>query len=411
MHACLKNKLKKLSQMNSENSQSPGNIAIISSCSEDWGGSEELWGRSVPLLLAEGYTVTVYKNKINKSHPEFVKLAQLGVSFEEIDIRRSFIHRNFNKVIGKLEQFRGKDSAFTFINNPWVNNLISLLSKNKHVFALVSQGINFDGLGYGYACNVLNLPYMLVAQKAVDFYWPSRADRPMMTKVLKEAKICYFVSKHNLHLTEEQFGTRLINCKVIFNPLKVGSIQPYPDTNDGFKLACVGRLFILDKGQDILLRILSTEKWKSRNISISFVGSGVDDDGLKEMAKLLDTGNVNFAGQVKDIDKLWKQHHALVLPSRSEGLPLSLVEAMAAGRIAIISKAGGNTELIEEGVTAFSGYPNEASFEEAMERAWIQRDRWEEMGRVAAGQIAQLVPASPEKDFVKHMLSALNGRE
>jgi len=284
--------------MNSEHIKSLGNVAIISSCSEDWGGSEELWGRSVPLLIAEGYTVTVYKSKINKAHPEFIKLAKMKVLFVEIDIHRSFVHRNFKKVIGKLERFRGKDNAFTFVNNPWVNNLTSLLKKNNHVFALISQGINFDGLGYGYACHVLKLPYVLIAQKAVDFYWPGKSDRPVMTEVVKRAAACYFVSKHNLRLTEEQFGTRFKNGHVIFNPLKVGAIQPYPDTKNGFKLACVGRLFVLDKGQDILLRILSTEKWKNRDVSITFIGSGVDDEGLREMAALLGVEKVKFAGQV-----------------------------------------------------------------------------------------------------------------
>lgn len=388
-----------------------GNIAILSSCTEDWGGSEELWGKSVPLLIAQGYTVTVYKVRINRSHPQFIKLAEQGVAFEEIDVPVSFMKRNFRRVIEKLEQLRSASLPFTFVNNPWIKRLTALLKSNNHQFAIISQGINFDGLGYGYACNVIDLPYFLIAQKAVDFYWPSRSDRPIMTKVMKEAAACYFVSKHNLTLTEEQFGTRLKNGYVIFNPQKIGKKLPYPSTINGYRLACVGRLFVLDKGQDILLRILSKEKWRNRALTISFIGSGVDDEGLKDMAALLEVKNVNFVGQVLDMDALWAEYHALVLPSRSEGLPLSMVEAMAAGRIAIVSNAGGNTELIEEGVTAFSAYPNELAFEEAMERAWSQRERWEELGSIAASQIAKSVPASPEGDFVKHFLDIINGKK
>lgn len=381
-----------------------GNVAVISSCTEDWGGSEELWGKSIPFLLAQGYQVTVYKARINKNHKEFVKLAGQGVLFENIAMDKSFIPRNFERVINKLDSLRGKNTSFTFVNNPWINNLITLLKNNRPVFALISQGINFDGLGYGYACIAAEIPYAVIAQKAVDFYWPSPADRPVMLQVLQQAKACYFVSKHNHTLTEEQFGRRLINAHVIFNPLKVGGLQPFPDTAEGFRLACVGRLFLLDKGQDILLRILNKPKWRERPLSITFVGSGVDEAALKEMAALLDLTNVNFAGQVTDIDMLWKDYHALVLPSRSEGLPLSLVEAMAAGRIAIISRAGGNTELIEENITAFSGNAFEESFEEAMDRAWEKREKWEELGKEAAKQIAVLVPPLPEKVFADHLL-------
>lgn len=382
------------------------NIAIISSCSEEWGGSEELWGRSVPFLIAKGYQVIVYKSTVNEKHPEFVKLAAQGVQFRNLDNRKSFLVRNFIRI---SEKIKGTINYVTFNINPWVNNLSVFLKTDKPEFAIVSQGINFDGLGYADACRLLNIPYALIAQKAVDFYWPYYNDRLVMTEIIQQAKVFYFVSKHNLRLTEEQFGTRLTNGRVIFNPLKIGQVQPYPSIENGIKLACVGRLFLLDKGQDILIRIMNEKKWRDRPVTITFFGSGNDGQGLKDMAALLKVDNVSFAGHVKDVDALWREHHALILPSRSEGLPLSMVEAMAAGRIAIISKAGGNTELIKEGETAFSGYPYEETFDEAMERAWQQRDNWEAMGKQAAKDIAAIVPASPEKEFVGHLSQFLTG--
>ncbi|MNL57174.1 Glycosyltransferase Gtf1 [compost metagenome] len=129
------------------------------------------------------------------------------------------------------------------------------------------------------------------------------------------------------------------------------------------------------------------------------------------MVSLLSIENVSFLGHTNDIEALWCQHHALVLPSRSEGLPLSMVEAMAAGRIAVISRAGGNTELLVENETGFSGYPNEADFEEALERAWNRRDEWEAMGKSAALDIARRVPSSPENEFVAHVLSVVYDRQ
>lgn len=196
------------------------NIAIISSCVEDWGGSEELWGKSVPYLLAKGYHITVYKSNVNLQHREFVKLAALGVEFRNIDDRKSFLVRNLIRLSNKV---KGKYDFFTFTNNPWVNNLKLLLKKDKIDFAIISQGINFDGLGYAYGCSVLNIPYTIIAQKAVDFYWPMPGDRPVMLGVLQKAEANYFVSKHNLRLTEEQFGQRLPNGHVIFNPQKIGA--------------------------------------------------------------------------------------------------------------------------------------------------------------------------------------------
>jgi glycosyltransferase involved in cell wall biosynthesis len=380
-------------------------ISIITACTDDWGGSEELWGRSVPFFIAKGYQVIVYKSNVNENHPEFVKLAAQGVLFRNIVGLKPFLIRNLVKVVDKVKAKAGMNTFKT----PWAKSLTAFLKNDEPIFAIISQGINFDGLDHADVCRLLDIPYILIAQKAVDFYWPSYGDRSVMTQIIQKAKAFYFVSKHNLRLTEEQFGTRLTNGHIIFNPLKIGRIQPYPSIDKGFKLACVGRLFLLDKGQDILLRIMNEQKWRDRPVSITFIGSGIDEQGLKDMAALLRVKNVSFAGHVKDMDAMWRDYHALILASRSEGLPLSMVEAMAAGRIAIISKAGGNTELIKEGETAFSGYPYEETFDEAMERAWQQRDKWEAMGKQAARDIKAVVPASPEKEFVAHVSQFIPG--
>jgi glycosyltransferase involved in cell wall biosynthesis len=383
-------------------------IAIVSSCIDDWGGSEELWGRAVPYLLEMNMHVTVYKPKINRNHPEYIALANKGVVLKDLlpemplaarVSRRSkeMIARGYHKL--KLPG----------LQKTTPEPLTQHLKTDRPDLVIISQGINFDGLNFAYECAQLDIPYVAVAQKAVDFYWPQPGNRAMMIEALQNAKRCFFVSHHNHTLTEEQFGIRLSNAQVIYNPVKVsGNIVPYPSTENGYKLACIGRLFLLDKGQDILVRILSEKKWKDRSLNISFIGTGADEEGLKAMASLLHISNIEFTGQVNDIENLWKQYHAFILPSRSEGLPLSMIEAMAAGRPVIVSKAGGNAEIVEEGITGFMGHANEESFGDAMERAWHNRDEWEAMGRKASAKISATIPVSPEKEFAKHINEIIN---
>jgi glycosyltransferase involved in cell wall biosynthesis len=126
------------------------------------------------------------------------------------------------------------------------------------------------------------------------------------------------------------------------------------------------------------------------------------------MAKLLEVSNVEFKGQVNGIESLWQEFHALVLPSRSEGLPLVILEAMAAGRPVIITNVGGSTEVVEEGVTGFIGHANEESFGDAMERAWSHRGNWEMMGKKASCYIARKLPTAPEEDFSKYINEIIN---
>lgn len=383
-------------------------IVIVSSCTEDWGGSEELWGKSVPYLQSAGYSVTVVKYFINRSHPEFVKLASSNAKLIEIYPKGSIPVRIKKKLFRSAENL-AKSLRLVGPKPEDFSNFHQIMHKEKPTLVIISQGINFDGLKLAYQCLLLKIPYVVVSQKAVDFYWPHKDDRSFMLKSLLEAERAFFVSQHNLRLTEEQFGARLINGAVIFNPVKTsGGPIPFPSAHSFFKLACVGRLFLLDKGQDLLIRILSKQKWQERPISISLVGKGTDEDALRDMAKLLLVENINFIGHIENIEEVWKDHHALILPSRSEGLPLSMVEAMAAGRPVIISDAGGNTELVEEGITGFIGSAHEKSFEEAMERAWDRRHEWGEIGKKAAQFIEKNVPQFPEKIFSEQVLEIAN---
>jgi glycosyltransferase involved in cell wall biosynthesis len=176
-----------------------------------------------------------------------------------------------------------------------------------------------------------------------------------------------------------------------------------------YKLACIGRYFLLDKGQDMLIRIMGRDVWKKRNITVTFIGSGPDKDALQSLATLHGVENVLFEGYATDMVEVWKKYHALILPSRSEGMPLVLLEAMSAGRPSIITNAGGNAEIVQNDVTGFIGEAQTESFSEAMERAWVKRSEWKEMGTKASTYIKEKIPLSPEKEFANQIKLIIHG--
>ncbi|HWW42407.1 glycosyltransferase family 4 protein [Pedobacter sp.] len=380
-------------------------IALFTCCIDDWGGSEELWAKSIPLL--KDVLVTVYKSRINQQHPEFIKLKTSGVILTELQPEISFIKKSFRKI----NQLILKIATNRHLDDHAINMFYRAIKSTQPDLVVIAQGINFDGLKYAYQCIQLNIPYVIIVQKAVEFYWPYPTDRTYMKETLLKAERIFFVSAQNQRLTEEQFGQRLPNSKVVFNPVKttVNPI-PFPSTENGYHFACVARLFIIDKGQDLLLRIMAKDKWKQRPITISLIGSGLDEQGLMEMAELLHVSNVKFTGYQNDINALWGKHHALLLPSRSEGLPLSMIEAMAAGRTVIVSNAGGNAEIIRDGWNGFISESTETSFELAMDRAWEMRDQWNDIGKQASLYIAENFPVSPETDFANDLTQLFNER-
>ena len=60
---------------------------------------------------------------------------------------------------------------------------------------------------------------------------------------------------------------------------------------------------------------------------------------------------VHFAGQVTDVASMLRENDVFALPSESEGLPLSLLEAMACGLAIVATRVGGIPEIVEDGKT------------------------------------------------------------
>ncbi|MDD7887616.1 glycosyltransferase family 4 protein [Flavivirga sp. 57AJ16] len=380
--------------------KTPKHIAILSAVLDDWGGSEELWALSIPYLQNKGISITVLKRNVNLSHKKIKGLTDKGVLFKDLNGKYNPKLRRVVKAYHKIKDPL-REIHYSIFEN--------FLKTQKPSFVIIAQGINFDGIHYANLCLKYEIEYVIISQKAVEHYWPPKHERSLIHQVFTNAKRCYFVSNHNKNLTEEQFGFRFKNAEIVYNPCKISrGPLPYPSTNNGHKLALIGRLFILDKGQDILFRILAKEKWKKRKLSISLIGTGPDKKGLEAMANLLNIENIEFLGFQSNMEQIWLDHHALVLPSRGEGLPLVIIEAMAIGRPVIATRAGGTTELVEDGVTGFIGDAAEVSFEETLERAWNDRENWRKKGELASKQINEKITIEPEVDFANRIISLIH---
>lgn len=90
------------------------------------------------------------------------------------------------------------------------------------------------------------------------------------------------------------------------------------------------------KGVSLILKAL--ESYESTNITFHFVGDGKNKSHYVALAKELDL-NIYFHGFLKkdEIVKIYKKCHYLVLPSKSEGFPKVVGEAMNFGCIPIVS--------------------------------------------------------------------------
>ena len=150
-------------------------------------------------------------------------------------------------------------------------------------------------------------------------------------------------------------------------------------------MACVARFEVRDKGQDLLLEALADPVWRERDFRLDFFGSGPDREILEDLISFYRLGDkVRIVGFESDIRKIWGDHGLLVLPSLSEGTPISLIEAQLCAQASLVTRVDRYPEWVEEGKTGFlAEAPTVYHLRLTLERAWENRHRWAEMGNAA----------------------------
>ncbi|MDR3570878.1 MAG: glycosyltransferase [Candidatus Pacebacteria bacterium] len=125
------------------------------------------------------------------------------------------------------------------------------------------------------------------------------------------------------------------------------SVDPSPIPKVAFTYLFVGRLLV-QKGVDVLLNALA----HTTDGQLWVVGSGVERTALEEQARSLGiVSRVKFLGIRKDVASLLKSADCFVLPSRHEGLPMVLIEAMASGCPCVVSDFASAREVIRDGLS------------------------------------------------------------
>ena len=116
-----------------------------------------------------------------------------------------------------------------------------------------------------------------------------------------------------------------------------------------FRLVSVGAFDLLYKGQDVLIRAFS--RLRDRTFELVMVGDGVRLPEIRRLAHEMGCSTqVRFLGQLPSGDSVRQvldESHLFVLPSRQEGLPRAMLEAMARALPCVASAVGGIPEIID----------------------------------------------------------------
>ena len=160
-------------------------------------------------------------------------------------------------------------------------------------------------------------------------------------------RIIFISNDIKIELIENRFPVERL--AYISNSVDIDRFKPRRvNSNRNSKNVCfVGRLEE-QKGVEYLIKAVSAIQLKGKDIRLFIVGDGQLRTALEDLCKVLKLeDHVVFIGLTQDVLQYYHDADIFVLPSISEGMSVSLLEAMSCGLPVIATLAGGNTEIVD----------------------------------------------------------------
>lgn len=181
----------------------------------------------------------------------------------------------------------------------------------------------------------------------------------------------------------------VVHCGI--EPEKFADPKPVPD--GPLRLVSIGR-FVEQKGQMVLVNAMARLRDRFPDLHLSLVGDGdmradleqaIARHGLQDRITL--TGWLSEA----EVTGQLEQAHVLVMPSFAEGLPMVVMEAMAAARPVIATYVAGTPELVQDQQTGWLVPAGDAAAlaDQIAEVAGLEAARLTEMGQQARSRVLQ----------------------
>ncbi len=155
----------------------------------------------------------------------------------------------------------------------------------------------------------------------------------------------------------------------------------------------VGTVANLHPRKGLTTLIAAASRLRARWPEMHFVVVGRDDGMGARLRRLADEAgvgaSVHLMGARDDVPALLSQFSVFVLPSRAEGLPMALLEAMALGVPVVVTPVGGVPEVVEHGRDGIHvPVGDSGALARAIDRLLQAPEEAARLGRAAAGRIA-----------------------
>lgn len=303
---------------------------------------EKLWNRYLAIfdsLIVVGRQKEDLPNKLVDStcaKVTFELRDELKTSKDRF-LKKALVKKNLEKTLAKVD--------FAIIRLPSVLGYIAqeICEESKIRYTLEVVACPWDAyINYG------NFKGKIIAP--LEFKKLKRATQNASNAIYVTQ---YFLQKR-YPSSANTIGISNVNIdEVIDNNVKDEFFNKFDPSKDVFKIALIGSFHVKYKGHIEALNALKfiLDKKEITNPKLYFVGTGnaewiveyAQKLGITKHVEIVGTVNAGKAGIFPFLDKM----HVYIHPSKQEGLPRVVIEALSRGRLALGSTAAGIPELIE----------------------------------------------------------------
>lgn len=310
---------------------------------------------NIEILRDQGYEVHVAANfedgnTSSKQRIEEFKneLHNLGIPFYHVDFARDIkkVFKNFKAYRRIRDLILEHNYEFVHCHSPIggvCGRLAALRTKTKVIYT--AHGFHFFK-GAPLINWLLYYPIERWLARYTDVLITINKEDYVRAKNFKAKKVEYIPG---VGLDTKKFENITVNKKEKRKELGL--------PEDAIVLLSVGEL---NKNKNHETTIKGISKLGNKKLIYLICGSGPLEQYLKDLASSLDTSSqVRLLGFRTDVGEINKASDIFVFPSFREGLPVALMEAMAAGLPIVCSDIRGNRDLIEDGKGGYLVKPDD----------------------------------------------------
>ena len=202
---------------------------------------------------------------------------------------------------------------------------------------------------------------------------------------------------------EVVYGIPEQKIPVVFNGIDLSKCQVKEDytKKKEFKIIHIGR-FMDVKNHGLILRSFAQFVKQHPDAKLQLLGEGVLREEMEQLAKSLQIeSSVEFAGLQSNVYPWLHNADVFILPSKFEGMPMTLIEAMGTGLPIIASAVGGVPDMLTDGKDALLIRPESAELCKALEKLYTADDVRKQLGIEAKEKSAVFSNDSMAKQYIE----------